>query len=92
MIFRKEAIAGMDRVTSRRARRVQNLADIQIALARGCRPQPVSLIGEANVQRSAVRVAIDCCRPHAKLAASAQDAHGDFPAVRNQNLSEHSVT
>jgi len=61
----------------------------QIALAHDRRADVDRVIGHADVERLAVGVAVDGDRSDAHLAQSADDAHGDLAAVRDQNLAKH---
>ena len=88
-IFGEESIPGMQRVTPGAARGFHQLVDAQIAFARGSGAYPVGFIGEANMQRGAVRVAKNGGGSDAHLAASSRDPHGDFPAIGDEDFFEH---
>ncbi len=88
-ILGEESIPGMQRVASGAARGLHHLVDAQIAFARGSGAYPVRFIGEANMQRGAVRVAKNGGGGNAHLAASSRDPHGDFPAIGDENFAEH---
>ena len=55
----------------------------------GARPDADVVVGEAHVQRLAVRFGVDRDRLHAELAAGADDAQRDLAAVGDQNFLEH---
>lgn len=79
----------MDGIATHAARDVHELVDAKIAFARGSRADSIGLIGQANVERFAVGVAEDGDGLNAEFAAGADDAHGDFTAIGNQNFLEH---
>src|SRR3989304_1226529 len=58
-------------------------------LAWGSGADGVGFVGETNVERSAVGVAVNGNRGDAQLAAGAQEADGDFPAIGDEDFAEH---
>ena len=73
------------------ARGVQNAVDTQIAFAGRRGSHPLGFVGHAHVQRRAIGVGEDGHRGDFHFAQRADDAHGDFAAVGNQDLAEHPV-
>jgi hypothetical protein len=88
-VFRKKAVARMDGVATGAARDMDYFFNAKIALARGRGPDGIGLIGEPDVQRFAVDFAENSDAANAQLAAGAQDAHGNFAAIGNQDFPEH---
>ncbi len=88
-IFREETVPGMKRVASGSQRDIHELIDAQIAFARRRRPDRVGFVGHAHVQRGAIDVAVNGYTGDAEIAASAQNAHRNFPAISNEQLFEH---
>ena len=88
-IFRKESVAGMNRVAVGVARDAQNLFDDQIAFARRRGADGIGFIGQPHVERGAIHVAIHRNGAHTEFAAGAHDAHCDFTAIGNQDFLEH---
>ena len=88
-IFGEEAVAGMYGVASGVARGADDFVDYQIAFARGSGANWIGLIGEPDVKRSTVHVAVDGHGAHAHVATGAHDAHGNFAAIGDQYLAEH---
>ncbi len=80
-VFGKKTVAGMDRVHVGDFRRADHLRNIQVALAAARRTDANGLIGEAHVQRIAVRLGINGDRANAQFLAGAQNAQSDFAAV-----------
>ena len=58
-VFSQEPVAGMNGVAAGIACHADNLVDGEIAFARGRRTEAISFVGEADVQRLAVRIAED---------------------------------
>ena len=63
---------------------------IQIALRQARRANADGFIGKANVQRVAVRLAIDSDRANAEFPAGVENAQRDFAAIGNQYFTKHS--
>ena len=89
-VFREKSITRMERIATGAPRHVHELINREVAFTRGRRADGVSFIGEANVERLAVDITEDRDGANAKLAAGAQDAHGDFTAIGDQDFLEHS--
>ena len=88
-VFGKKTVAGMYRVAARAARDVNYFINAKIAFARGCGANGICFVGKTNVKRFAVNLTKNRRAANAQLAASAQNAHGDFAAIGNQNFLEH---
>ncbi len=71
----------MHGIATSAARHVHKLFNAEITLARGCRANRVGFIGEADMQRLAINITENRRGADAQLAASTQDAHGDFTAI-----------
>jgi len=87
-IFRQEAIARMQRITTGFHGQVHQLARVQITGQR-LGTNAVSFVGTFNVQRVAVGVGIDRDRANAHLGASTHDSYGNFTTVGDQDLFYH---
>ena len=81
----------MNGVAAGAARDVHDLVDAQITFARRARADGVGFVGQADVEGFAVGFAENGDGSNAEFAASAQDAHGDFAAIGNQDFFEHAV-
>src|SRR5271169_1194779 len=79
----------MDSIAARAARDVNYLLNAKIAFARSGGANGIGFVSKANVKRFAVDLAENSHAANAQLAAGAQDAHGDFAAIGNQNFPEH---
>ena len=88
-ILCQEAVAGMQRLGAAAPRHVQQLVHSQVAFGGRRGPDEVGLIGQQHVFGGAVDVGVDRDSRDAHLAAGADDAHRNLPAVRNQYLLEH---
>jgi hypothetical protein len=81
----------MDGVAAGAAGHVHELIDAKITFARGCRANGISFVGEADVKACAVDFTEDDDGTDAKFATGAQNAHGDFPAIGDQDFFEHAL-
>src|SRR5580692_5368245 len=79
----------MDRIAAGPACHVDYFFNAQITFARGCGAYWIGFIREANVERLAVHLTENHHTANAQLAAGAQDAHRDFPAIGNQDFPKH---
>jgi hypothetical protein len=79
----------MDGIDTMPSRGVQNAFDIEVAFARGRRPQMRGFIGFANVKRGTVGVGIDGDRADTHLAKRANDTQRDLAAISYQDFLEH---
>src|SRR5271168_2539608 len=79
----------MDCIATGAARDIDYFFDAKITLARGRGADGIGFVGQADVERFAVDFAENRHAANAQLAAGAQDAHGDFAAIGNQDFPEH---
>ena len=90
-VFRHEADAGMNRVRAGDRRRRQDRGNIEIAVARGRRPDADAFVGQAHMHGVGIRRRMHGDRMDAHLAAGAMDAQGDFAPIGDENFFEHEV-
>src|SRR5581483_3051805 len=88
----EEAVAGMDRLAAGRLRRCDDVRDPQVALRRGRRPDPNSVVGLAHVQRVGVGGRVDRDRLAPELVQRANHPHRDLAPVRDEDPVEHQST
>src|SRR5690606_34813457 len=88
-VLRQEAVAGMDGVGAGDLGGRDDGGDPQVGLPTRGRPDADVVVGEADVRRLAVRLAVHRHGADAHLAARPDDPQGDLPAVRDQHLAEH---
>ena len=81
----------MDGVAAGATGHVDDFVDVKIAFASRCRADRMGFIRETHVERFAVDFAKDSDGADSEFAAGAQDAHGDFTAIGNQDFLEHAV-
>src|SRR5580704_11721790 len=79
----------MDRIAAGTSCDLDYFFNRKITFARGCGAYWIGFVREANVERFAVNLAEHRNTANAQLAAGAQDAHGDFAAIGNQDFPEH---
>ena len=65
------------------------IRDLEVGDAAGRRADAHVVVGEADVQRLPVGLAVDGDGLDAQFAAGADDPQGDLAAVRDQDLLEH---
>jgi hypothetical protein len=58
-VLGQEAVAGVDGVDAGLRRHLEDLVDVEVALGGGGRAEQVGLVGEADVRRVAVDLAVD---------------------------------
>src|SRR3712207_1196291 len=85
----QEAVAGVHRLGARLADDLENALGVQVALGGGRAAEPVRLAGAAHVERVAIGLGVHRDRRDAELLECADDAHGDLPAIGDQDLAEH---
>ena len=90
-IFRQKAIAGMHGLGAGLSRGVDQSGDVEIAVARPCRPQQHGLVGGSNVHGVAVSLGIDRDRAQAHRLRGANDAAGDLATVGDQQRAKAPV-
>ena len=88
-VLRKEAVTRMHGIGAAALDHAEDRLGVEIGL--GCRrpAERVSLVGEAHVHGVAIEVGVHGDGWDAEFAARPDDAHGDLPAVGDQNLGEH---
>src|SRR5205823_11799855 len=64
--------------------------DVQITVSRARRANADGFVGKTYVQRIAVSLAVNGHAANTQLFARADDAQGNFTAIGNQDLLEHS--
>ncbi len=79
----------MHRVTAGDHAALMTAGCVEVALARLGRSDADRLIGQPHGQGVAVRLAVRDDRGQAKVAARAQDAHGDLATIRDEDLADH---
>src|SRR5882757_3735734 len=79
----------MHGVTASAPRHVHQFIEAKIAFARRGGTDRIRFVGEANVKRIAIHFAEDRDGFDAEFAAGADDAHGDFAAIGDENFAEH---
>jgi hypothetical protein len=84
-VLGQETVARMNRVDAGRPGGRDHRVHVEIALARGCRPDRHGAIGERHMQRVRVRLGVDRDRLQPKRVAAADDAAGDLAPVRDQH-------
>lgn len=85
-VFRKEAVAGMNRLRAGKLGSGDDAVLVQIALLGWCRADTIAFVRHRHVQRALVRLGVYRDGRDAHLLAGADDAHGDLPAVGNEYL------
>ena len=78
----------MQGVTVGAPRNLHQLVDAEIAFARWRRADGVGFLGQSQVQRGPIRVAINRHGSNAHFPAGTDDTHGDFAAIGDKNFSE----
>ncbi len=86
-VFGQQAIAGMNGVHVGDFGRADHGGNVEIALRQLRRADADGFVGKTHVQRIAVGFAVDGHGADAQLFAGANDAQGNFSAIRYQNLS-----
>ena len=84
-VLGQETIARMDRVDLRGACGRDHRVHVEIALARGRRPDRLGTVGERHMERVRIRLGIDRDGLQPERLAAADDAAGDLAAVRDQH-------
>ena len=73
----------MDRVDVGDFGGADHRGNVEVAFVQARRADADGLIGKADVQRVAIGLAVDGDGLDAELLAGADDAQGNFPAIRN---------
>ena len=85
-VLGEEAVAGVDRVRAGLLGGVQDLVDDQVGVAGGRAAEGERLVGDAHVQRVAVRLGVDGHAGETGVLARARHSHRDLTAVGDQDL------
>ena len=85
-VLGEEAVPRMDRLRAREERRGHDRGNVQIRLAGVCRSDADRLVGEMHRKAVRVGLAVDGDRLDAELTARADHAHGDLPAICDEDL------
>ena len=88
-VLRQEAVARVDRVGAGDLRGGDDVGDAGGRAAAGRGPDADVVVGEADVERLAVGLAVDGHRLDPQLPAGPDDPQGDFPAVGDEDLLKH---
>ena len=88
-VLTQQAVAGMNGIDIGDFRSRDDGGHIQIALRRSRRPDADGFVGKADVERVAVRLAVDGNRADPQFLAGADDAKCDFAAVGDEQFSKH---
>ena len=84
-VLREEPVSRMDRIAPRPLRYLDQPCSVEIALARGRRPDGVCRVRGPHVQGIAVDVAIDRDRAEPEVMAGADHAKRDLAAIRDED-------
>ena len=87
-VLGEEAVSRVDGVRASRLAGGDHAVDDKIALARGRGTHPHRFVAAADVQRGAVRIAVDGDRADAHLPAGARYPHRDLAAIGDQDLAD----
>src|SRR5206468_13019085 len=88
-VLREEAVAGMDRLGVGHLGRTDDGRDVEVAVARGRRPDAYRFVGEHHVLRVGVGLRMHGDRLDAELAARPLDSQRDLAAVGDQYFFKH---
>src|SRR5262249_36253232 len=86
---RQEAVAGMDGLRVGDLGSGDDARDVQVALGRRGWADADGIVGELEVRRIAIGLAVDDHAFDAEVLAGADDAQSDFASVRDQDALEH---
>ena len=89
-VLGQKAVSRVDGVSPRLLDGGDDLLGAQVALARGRRPDRPGLLGQLDVQRIAVGFGINGDGGDPEAARGADHPAGDFTAIGDQDLREHS--
>ena len=87
-VLGEEPVAGVDRLGSGPRGRLDDLLLVQVALGRSTGTEQPGLVGNTNVQGSAVGLRVDGHRGDLELAQRPEDADGDLAAVGDEDFRE----
>ena len=89
-VLAQQPIAGMDCFHIGDLRGGDDRRHVQITVRQARRADANSLVGKTNVQRVAVRLAVDGDRANAQFPAGVHNPQRDFTPIGNQYLTKHS--
>ena len=87
--LRQEAVARMDAGGAGRLRGRDDLADVEVALARRRRPDRMRLVRHPDEERPRVGLRMHRDRAHAEPLRGADDPAGDLAAIGDEDAVEH---
>ncbi len=88
-VFRKEAVTGVDGTGTGTLCNLEDQIATQIGLRGGSGTESISLIRFEHVRGGAVSVGIDGDSGESEFTAGAQNAEGNFAAIRDENFAKH---
>jgi len=88
-VLTQKSVAGMDRLRTGGASRLQNRIHRKIALRWRRRPYQHCFVRALHVQRVPVRLRVDRHRGHAHAPQRANDADGNRAPIGDQDLTQH---
>ena len=89
-VLRQESVARVDRAGTGRLGGGHDRVDVEVAVVRGRRSDAHGDVGEPDVPRAGIRVAVDGDRADAHRSKRADDAAGDLAAIGDQDALEGS--
>ena len=89
-VLGQEADSGVDRIGSGDGRR-RRWPDVEIAVARGRRPDAHAFVGQPHMHGVGVGGGMDRHGVDTHLAAGAVDPEGDFASIGDEDLLEHAM-
>jgi hypothetical protein len=87
-VLAEEAVPGVDGVGAGALRDVEQLVDREIGVGGGGAAEGERLVGQAHEGGVPVGVGVDGDAPQSGVAAGPDDADGDLPTVRDENLAQ----
>ena len=81
----------MDGVRSALLDDLKHSLRIEIGLGGGLAAEGKRLIGQPNMKRISIELGVDGGRSDAELFASTNHSHGNFAAIRDQDIGEHGL-
>ena len=91
-IFGKESVARVDRVDIGDLGGREDRLHVQVGVGAFGGPDADGIVGEMDVHRVHIRLGVDRGGAHPEFFGGANDAQGDFAAVRYENVLEHGVS
>src|SRR5919198_6295010 len=87
-VLGQEPVARVDRLRPGTVRRLEDPLLVEVALARGPRPEQVGLVGKRDVKRTAVRLRVDRDGADPELPERPEDSDRDLAAVGHEDFRE----